>query len=69
MRTQSNARLLGRSLVAALLGGIGGPILMVFLTPLFGASPDAVLYALGIAILVCVGAYSGTVFLFRRWSR
>jgi NhaP-type Na+/H+ or K+/H+ antiporter len=69
VKAQSNLRLLGRSLFATLIAAIVGPILWIVLTPMFGSDPDAVLYALGLSILICIGAYMATVSVSRRWSR
>ena len=69
MKAQSNTRLLSRSLLATLIAFILGPILWIALTPIFGSDPDAVLYALGLSILICIGAYMATVSVSRRWSR
>jgi hypothetical protein len=48
---------------------IGAPIIWVFLTPVFGSSSDAVLYALALAIMLAMAGYADTMFLFRQWKR
>ncbi len=69
MKAQSNAGVLGRSLLAALWGMIGGPIIWLLLTQLFGESSDAVLYALGVSLLLSLAGYGGTLLIIRVWRR
>ena len=59
----------GNSFLATSIALICGPIFWVSLTVLFGSRSDAVLYALGLAILLCLAVHEGIRFLFRRWRR
>jgi hypothetical protein len=63
---------LGRAFVAGLWGAIGGPILWVILTRLYGEGSDAVLWGLLSAMILATAGYAATNFLLvslsRRWS-
>ena len=58
------------AIVATLWGMIGGPIIWILVTPLFGdQGSNTILYGLGTALVLSMAGYAVTSLLIRRWRQ